>query len=101
VHLPILAEQLAVRINDGSGVVIETGSAFLEERGNDDDLVFLGELLECRCAGARNRFRELEVLVVLALAKILRREEFLRADDLRALLGGALGEGKRVAASRD
>ena len=85
VHLPIDAEQRTVRVNDGGGVVINAGGALFEQRGNDDDLVFFGEFLESVGARPGNFFRELEILVVLALAKILRAEQFLRADDLRAV----------------
>ena len=94
VHLAIRAEHLAVRINDGGGVVVKTSGAFLEERGDDDDFIFLRELLESCRARPGNRLGEFEVLVVFALAEILRGEQFLRADDLRALLGGAFGEGE-------
>ena len=76
----------------GGGVVINAGRAFLEQRGDDDDLVLLRELAKGVGAGAGNFFGELEILVVFALAKILRAEQFLRADDLRAGLGGAFGE---------
>jgi hypothetical protein len=54
VHLPIRAEQRAVRINDGGGVVVEAGGAFLEERGNDDNFVFFRELLKSSGARAGN-----------------------------------------------
>ncbi len=92
VHLPICAEQRAVCINDGGGVVIETGGAFLEERSHNDHFVFFCELLKCRRTRARNCFSEFEVLVVFALAEVMRGEQFLRADDLCALLCGALCE---------
>src|SRR6185503_18364029 len=58
--------------------------------------MFLRELLECCCAGARDRLRQLEVLVVLALAEILRTEKLLGAEDLRALFRGAFGKLQRL-----
>ena len=44
VHLAVDAEQRAVGVNDGGGVVIEPGGALLEQRGDDDDAEFFGEL---------------------------------------------------------
>ena len=76
----------------GGGVVINAGRAFLEQRGDDDDLVFFRELAKGVGAGAGNFFGELEILVVFALAKILRAEKFLRADDFCAGLRGAFDE---------
>ena len=94
-HLAVDAQQRTVGVNDRGGVVINAGGAFLKERGDDDDLVFFGELAKSVGAGAGNRFGELEIFVVFALAKILRAEQFLGADDLRAALGRAFGERER------
>ena len=58
--------------------------------------MFLRELLKSLGARAGNRFGEFEIFVVFALAKILRAKQFLRADDLRALLRGAFGERERL-----
>ena len=55
-------------------------------------LCFFASLQKAVGARAGNFFGELEILEVFALAKVLRAEEFLRADDLRALPGGAFGE---------
>jgi hypothetical protein len=52
--------------------VIETARALLEERGDDHDLVLLRQLLERRRARARNRLRQPEIRVILALAEVLR-----------------------------
>ena len=84
VHLPVNAEQRAVGVNDRGGVVINAGGAFLEQRGDDDDLVLLRELLERLGAWAGNFFGQLKILVVFALAEILRAEQFLRANYVRA-----------------
>ena len=91
VHLAVDAQQRAVGVNDRGGVVIDAGGALLEQRGDDDDLVFAGELLKGRGARAGNRLGQFEIRVVFALAEILRAEQFLRADDLRAVPGGAFG----------
>ena len=91
-HLPIDAQQRTVRVNDGGGVVINAGGPLLEQRGNDDDPVFFRQFLESIGARPGNFLRQLEILVVLALAEILRAEQLLRADDLRAVFRGALDE---------
>jgi hypothetical protein len=50
-----------------------------------------GELLKCFRSGTGDRFGEFEVFVVFGLAEVLGAEQFLGADDLSALFGGALG----------
>ena len=94
VHLAIDAEERAVGVDDGGGVVIKAGGALLEKRGDDDDGMFFGEFLKGGGAGAGDGLGQFEIIVVLALAEILGAEQFLGADDLRALLGGAFGEGE-------
>ena len=74
----------------GGGVVINAGGAFFKQRGDDDDLVFFGEFLKGVGAGAGDVFGEFEIFVVLALAEVLRAEQFLGADDLRACLAARL-----------
>ncbi len=91
-HFPVNAEQRAVRVNDGGGVVINAGGAFLEQRRDDDDFVLLREFLKCLRAWAGNFFGQFKIFVVFALAKILRAEQFLRADDICAHFRGAFGE---------
>ena len=95
VHLAIDAKERAIGIDDGGGVVVEAGGALLEERGDDDDAMFARDFLERRGAGAGDGFGELEIVVVFALTEILGAEEFLGANDLRALPGGALCKSER------
>jgi hypothetical protein len=92
VHLPVETEELAVGIDDDRRVVIEAAGALLKERGDDHDLVFLRQLLEGCGARAGDALRELEIVVVLALAEILRAEELLGANDLGTLLRGLFGQ---------
>ena len=92
VHFAINSFERTVGIDDRSGVVINAGGAFLEKRGDDHDLVFFSELLKSIRARAGNRLGQFEIFVVFALAEILRAEQFLRADDLRAGLRGAFDE---------
>src|SRR5262249_29496303 len=49
-------------------------------------------------AGARDRFSQLEEAVIFDLAEILRGEQFLRAEDLPALLGCLFEESKLLSA---
>ena len=92
VHLPVDTEQFAISVDDNGGVVIEPTGTLFEERGDDHDTVLLGDFLERLRARTGYRFGQFEVFVVLGLAEILRAEEFLRADNLGALLRGFFGE---------
>ena len=95
VHLAIHAEHAAIGVDDDGRVVVKPARAFLEERSDDHDAVFLGELSKRhRARAAGDRLGEAEVHVVLALAKILGTKHFLRADDLGALFCRFLGEGE-------
>ena len=51
-------------------------------------LMAAGQLLQGRGAGSGNRLGQFEIIVVLALAEILRAEQLLGANDLRALSRG-------------
>jgi hypothetical protein len=71
VHLAIYAQQRTVRVDDGGRVVINSGGPLFEKRGDNDDLEFFCQLEESISARPGDFFRKLEILVVLALAKIL------------------------------
>ncbi len=86
VHLPVLAEILPVRVDDGGGVVVESLGALLEERGDDHHPELPRERHEPVRRRAGDRLGQLEVPVVLGLAEVLAAEELLQADDLGALL---------------
>ena len=88
VHLPVFAEEPAVGIDDGRGVVIESFGALLEQRGDDHDAQLGGQLAQRLGRRARNRLGQLEEPVVFGLAEILAAEELLEADDLGAATGG-------------
>ena len=85
VHLAVLAEVFSIRFDDRGGVVVETRRPALEERGNDHHAEILGEFPEGLRGGTGNRFREFEILVVLALAEIFAQEELGQTDHLRTL----------------
>ncbi len=92
VHLAIDAEQRTVGINDRSGVVINAGRALLKQRGDDGRLCASSRACGGRRCWDRESFRPVQNFCGLALAEILRTKKFLRADDLRAGLGGAFDE---------
>lgn len=71
--------------------MVETGGAFFEKRNDENDALLFGELLKSVGGGAGDRFGKFEMVVVFGLAEILGAEEFLGADDLRALRNGFLG----------
>ena len=88
VHLAVDAEQRAIGIDDCRRVVVEARGALLEERSDDHDAQFGGERAEAIGGGAGNGFRQIEQPRVFFAAEILRAEQFLQADDLRALSRG-------------
>ena len=88
VHLAVDAEQRAVGVDHRGGVVIEAGGAALEERGDDDHAQLGGQLAERLGRGPGDGLGQVEAVVIFLAAKILRAEQFLQADDLRAAPGG-------------
>lgn len=97
VHFAVDAQEGAVGVDDGGGVVIEAWGAFFEQGGNDDDTVFFGEGLKCLGAGSGDGFSKLELGVILRLAKVLGAKKLLGADDLSPLFGGFCGQIEGVA----
>jgi len=94
-HFAIEAEEGTVGIDNRCGIMIDTGSAFFKEGSNDDCAVLFREFLESFGSWPGNWFGEFEIFMVFGLAEVLGAEEFLGADDLRALFGGALSGGER------
>ena len=74
--------------------MIETGSTLFEEGGDNDDVILFRELLKSFGGRAGDGFGEFEIFVVFGLAEVLGAEEFLGANDLGALFGGALSGGE-------
>jgi len=60
VHLAVFAEERAVGIENRAGIVIDAGSASFEERNNQGDFLFFGDLGEFFGRGAGNCFREIK-----------------------------------------
>ena len=95
-HLAIDAEQRAIGVDDRRGVVVEAGGALLEQRGDDHHAEFGGQRAQAVGGGAGDGFGEIEQAGVFFAAEILRAEQFLQADDLRALLRGFADLARRL-----
>ena len=81
-HLSVQSYHLAVGINDGGTVVIDSGCPPLKEGSNDDDFQFFRELFDDFCCRTRNRLGEIEKRCILDLTEVLREEEFREAYDM-------------------
>ena len=88
VHLAVEAEQRPVGVDDRGRIVIQTRSALLEQRRDNHHAQFLRERAQSIGGRPGNGFRQIEQPRVFLAAEILRAEQFLQADDLRALSGG-------------
>ena len=93
VHLAVEAEELARRVVNGRGVVVNAGHPLLEERADDDDAVLLGGGREPLRARPGDRLGEVEERRVFLLAEVIAGEQLRQADDLRTLLRG-VGDGR-------
>ena len=87
-HLAVDARERAVGVDDGRGVVVQAGGAPLEERRDDHDVRPRAPWRERIGGGAGDGLGQIEQRGVLALAEVLRAEEFRQTDDLGALAGG-------------
>src|SRR5208282_1310514 len=90
VHLAVAADDFAGLVDDGGGVVINAGRAPLEDRCDDNYFPRLGDGAERFGGGSGNRLGEIEEFRVLGLTRVMRAEQLLRANDLRAAFGGLL-----------
>ena len=88
VHFAIDPQQRAIGVDDQGGVVIDARRAPLEDRPDDGHLEFPRQARETFGSGPGNRLGQIEQGGVLLLAEVLRAEQFLDADDLRALASG-------------
>ena len=93
VHLAVAADDFAGLVDDGGGVVIDAGRAALEDRRDDDYFPRLGHGAKRFGGRAGNRLGEIEKFRVLDLTRVMRAEQLLGADDLRAAAGGLLDFG--------
>ena len=87
VHLAVAAGYGAVALDDHGGVVVESGGAALEERGDDDHLITLGQFAVDIGRRAGNGLGEVEVVDVLHLTEVERVVQLLQYDELCATTG--------------
>src|SRR3984885_10666113 len=90
VHLAVAADDFAGLVDDGGSVVINAGCTPLEDRRDDNYFPRFGDGAECFRGRSGNRLGEIEEFRVLGLTRVMRAEQLLRANDLRAALGGLL-----------
>ena len=83
-----MPEQLAVGIDDGSGVVIKAGGALLEQGRDDHDAQLRGQRAKALRLTARGSLPRDRTGGRLPRGRNMGAEQFLEADDLRAHAGG-------------
>ena len=88
-HFAVLACDGSVGVDDYRRIVIDPSGSLFKKRRDNDDFVVPGELSQSFCTRAGNGFGKFKVLMIFALAKVPRTEQFLEADDLCTLLGGS------------
>ncbi len=92
VVLAVLAQVAAVGVDDGGGVVVEALALQLEDRYDDHHAGLAGEVLHPAYGRAvGDRLGPAVVLGLLDLTEVGGVEDFLEADDLRALGGCPAG----------
>ena len=82
VHLPVGPAQLSTFVDDDRGVVTDTRSASLEDRGDDDNAELCRRLRQRVCRRSGNGLCEIEERGVLSLAEVSRQEELGQTDDM-------------------
>src|SRR5690348_4354074 len=87
-HLAIFAEEASIGIDDRASVVVNAGSAALEEGSDDDDFLFFRDFRKGLSRGAGDRLGKIEKLGVFFAAKVFAAKELVHADDLRAPRSG-------------
>src|SRR6202020_1163704 len=87
VHLAVKPPQRSVRVEDSGGIVINPGSALLEQRCDHYDAVLASRSGEFVARWTGNRFSQIKERMIFALAEVLRLKQFRKADDLRATSG--------------
>jgi hypothetical protein len=92
VLLAVLAQILAVRVDDRRGVVIDAADLLFVERHHDRHAVLLGDLTHQVRGRPGDQLRGGVPALVLAGAEVRPVEDLLQAEDLRALLRGLLDQ---------
>src|SRR5262245_53049965 len=86
-HLAILTDDLSGSIDGHSRVVIDTGGSLFKQRSDDHYLLLFGNFAKSFAGGAGYSFRQFEEVDIFRLAKVLRAEELLQANNLCAFFG--------------
>jgi hypothetical protein len=86
-HFPVDAQEGAIRVYDGGGVVIEARGALFEKGGNDNHAMLFSQGLKGAGARTGDGLGQFEIGVILGLAKVLGTKKLLGADDPGALAG--------------
>jgi hypothetical protein len=88
-HLAIFARQRSVRVDHHCRVVVNARRTPLKKRRDDDNLFFPGKIPKRVGARARDGFRELEIPMIFALAKVARAKQLLETNNLCAFFAAA------------
>src|SRR5438445_442605 len=87
-HLAVDPEQGAVGVENYRGIVIDPRGPPLEDRADDDRPGFARQLGKLLARRAGDRFGEIELAGVFALAEVGAEKKLRQADDLSAGRGG-------------
>lgn len=99
VHLPVFAGDASVALEDDRRVVVESGSAPFEERGDEHDVVFLSQFAEELGGWTGYRLCLVEVVDVFHLAEIQPVVQFLQHNQFGTVVcqsGDFLGKALHV-----
>src|SRR5713226_1070259 len=88
VHFAVFSEERSVGVEQRAGIVINAGSAALEERNDQRDFLLFCDLRELFRGRSGDRFRKIEKVGVFRAAKIFAVKQFVERDDLRAARSG-------------
>jgi len=86
-HFPVFSEKTSVGIQDRATIVINARRAALENRNDQGDFIFFGDLRQIFRGRSRHRLRKIKKVRVFFAAKIFAAEQLVHADDLGAALG--------------
>ena len=87
-HLPVLARDGSILLQDYGRIMIQSGSPAFEKREHNDHSQLFGQTSEGFGRRTGNRLCLIKQFGILRLAKIKPVMQFLQYDQFRALLGG-------------
>ena len=86
-HLAIRSQERAIGVDYDGGVVIYARRAPFEDRADEGHLQFPRQPRQGLGSGPGDRLGQIEEGGILLAAEVLRAEQFLKTDDLRAFAG--------------